>query len=135
MDHERLPTDAPELEEARVLSELTGLAEVASETTPGTVERVLIAARETLGMDVAFVSEFADGKQIYRFLDGDATYFGLREGEGMPLDGTFCRRLIAGQLPNVIPDLGKDDRVRNLASAREAGIGAYVGVPLRFSDG
>ena len=135
MEYERLPTDAPELEEARVLSELTGLAEVASETTPDTVERVLIAARETLGMDVAFVSEFADGKQIYRFLDGDAASFGLREGEGMPLDGTFCRRLAAGQLPNVIPDVGKDDRVRDLASAREAGIGAYVGVPLRFSDG
>ena len=35
----------------------------------------------------------------------------------------------------VVPDARGDERVKNLGVIREAGIGACVGVPLRFSDG
>jgi putative nucleotidyltransferase with HDIG domain len=43
--------------------------------------------------------------------------------------------LVEGGLPGVVPDVRGDERVRDLDVIREAGIGAYVGVPLRFSDG
>ncbi len=86
-------------------------------------------------MEVAFISEFADGKQIYRFLEGDARSFGLRQGEGKPLEVTFCQRVVAGHIPNVIPDAANDERVKDFPSRREAGVGSYVGIPLRFSDG
>ena len=42
---------------ARILERLAEMAEVASERAPEIVERALAAAREELGMDVAFVSE------------------------------------------------------------------------------
>jgi GAF domain-containing protein len=41
----------------------------------------------------------------------------------------------AGQLPNVVPDARSDERLRNLDVTRDANIGSYVGVPVRFSDG
>lgn len=111
------------------------LAEVASESGSGAIERALSAAREVLGMEVAFTSEFVDGKQVYRSVEGDAASFGLREDDGIPLEGTFCLRVIQGRLPNAIPDAKSDERVKDLAVTREAGIGSYVGVPLNFSNG
>ncbi len=114
---------------------LTELSEVASEPAPETIERALAAAREALDMDVAFVSEFSEERMIFRKLVGDAESFGWRDGESLPLDDTFCRLLMKGLLLNVIPDARNDERVNYLNVTSEADIGAYVGVPLRFSDG
>ena len=114
---------------------LRGLADLASGRAPGSVERTISLAREALEMDVAFVSEFADDRMEFRALEGDAASFGWREGGGVPLDGTFCKRVVDGTLPNVVPDAGSDGRVSGLEVTREAGIGSYVGLPLRLSNG
>jgi hypothetical protein len=66
---------------ARDAAKLVKLSEVASERTPDIVERVLVAAKEELGMDVAFVSEFAEQRMIFRKLVGEAESFGWQEGE------------------------------------------------------
>ena len=121
-----------ETNRADKLAELSG---VASERTPETIERALAAARETLCMDVAFVSEFAEERMIFRKLIGDAASFGWREGESISLDNTFCRLLLEGRLPNVIPDARNDERVKYLDATGEADIGCYVGMRIRFSDG
>jgi len=100
-----------------------------------TVERALAIVREHLEMDVAYVAEFTDGQEVYRALDGDSESFGLEQDEGIPLEGTYCKRMVEGLLPNVIPDTKADPRVSALACTTEAGIGAYVGIPLVFTDG
>ena len=122
-------------EQARLHGALTELAEVASERAPEVVERALAAAREELGMDVAFVSEFTEERMVFRRLVGDAESFGWREGESISLDNTFCRLLMAGYLPNLIPDARNDVRVKDLEVTGSADIGSYAGVPVRFSDG
>jgi GAF domain-containing protein len=109
-------------------------AGMASERTAETVERVLAAAKETLGMDVAFVAEFDEERLVFHAFGGDAESFGWEEGASVPLEDTYCRRLVEGRLPSVVPDTRGDERVKGLGMTREAGIGAYVGVPLRFSD-
>jgi hypothetical protein len=111
------------------------LADLASNRDPDPVERTMALAREALGMDVAFVSEFAEDRMEFRALEGDAESFGWREGGGVPLEGTFCKRVVDGTLPNVVPDAKSDGRVSGLEVTHEAGICSYVGVPLRFSDG
>ena len=122
-------------EQARLHGALTELAEVASERAPEVVERALAAAREELGMDVAFGSEFTEERMVFRRLVGDAESFGWREGESISLDNTFCRLLMAGYLPNLIPDARNDVRVKDLEVTGSADIGSYAGVPVRFSDG
>jgi HD-GYP domain-containing protein (c-di-GMP phosphodiesterase class II) len=122
-------------EEKISAAELAGLVETASGRATETMERVLVAAREMLDMEVAFVAEFADEQMVFRAFGGDAESFGWSEGAGLPLEGTYCRRLAEGRLPNVVPDARGDERVKNLDMTREADIGAYVCVPLRFSDG
>jgi signal transduction histidine kinase len=128
---------------AKTASQLTTLSEVASEITseraseriPETIEWVLEAAREELGMEVAFVSEFTQQQLIFRKLVGEAESFGWQEGQSVPLDDTFCRLLLEGHLPNVITDAKADGRVNFLNVTGKADIGAYVGAPIRFSDG
>lgn len=119
----------------RTTSELTNLARTASSSPANSVEQILSTVRETLGMDVSFVSRFTEDRMIFRALEGDAVSFGWREGKGVPLEGTFCKRVVEGTLPNVIPDAKNDEHVNGLDITREADIGSYVGLPLRFSDG
>jgi putative nucleotidyltransferase with HDIG domain len=123
------------LRETDRADKLTELFEVASERTPETIERALAAAKGTLGMDVAFVSEVSKERMVFRKLVGDAESFGWREGESIPLDNTFCRLLLEGLLQNVIPDARDDEQVKYLDVTGEADIGCYIGVPITFSDG
>ena len=77
---------------------------------PEKIERELAlhGVRESLQMDVAFVSEFAGERLLLRALEGDAHSFGWREGEGFPegfpLDEFYCKLVLDGRLPNVLPD-------------------------------
>jgi signal transduction histidine kinase len=127
------------VEHDKATAQLTTLSDIASERTsertPETIERVLEAAREELGMDVAFVSEFARRRMVFRKLVGEAESFGWKEGESVPLDDTFCQLLLEGRLPNVIPDAKADGRVKFLQITGKADIGSYAGAPIRFSDG
>ncbi len=114
---------------------LDGLADLAASRRPDAIVRSMALARETLGMDVAFVSKFAEDRMEFRALEGDAESFGWREGGAVPLEGTFCKRVVDGTLPSIVPDAKGDGRVSGLEVTKDAGIGSYVGLPLRFSDG
>jgi diguanylate cyclase (GGDEF)-like protein/PAS domain S-box-containing protein len=99
------------------------------------VDRIMELARRHLQMDVVHLSEFVDGQQIHRAVDGAAGSFGLTPGSARPQDESYCHRLVNGEIPSVIPDTALDERVRGLAVTADARIGAYIGVPLRLSDG
>jgi GAF domain-containing protein len=99
------------------------------------IERLLLTVRESLEMEVAFVSEFAGNQLVFRALEGDAESFGWREGEGFPLDESYCKRVLDGRLPNVIPDAKSEDLTKDLWVTGDADIGSYVAVPIVLSDG
>ena len=86
-------------------------------------------------MDIAFVAEFVDDRLVLRAFEGDASSFGFEEGASLPLQGTYCKRVMEGSLPNVVPDAKGDDRVRHLEVTDAVGIGSYAGFPLVLSDG
>ncbi len=102
---------------------------------PEKIESLLSMVRENLEMDVAFISEFSGDRLIFRALEGDAESFGWREGEGFPLDESYCKRVLDGRLPSLIPDARGEDRTRDLWLTSEANIGSYVAVPVMLSDG
>lgn len=99
------------------------------------LDRVVEVARRQLPLDVVYVAEFRDGRQVYRAVAGDAASFNIVLGQGPALEDTYCQRLLAGEIPCVIPDATADERVARLAITRESNIGAYAGVPLRVPDG
>ncbi len=112
---------------------LDGLSEE-GRVTMEHVTRALRAARELLGMQIAWIAEFRDDKQVFQMVDG-ADSFGFVEGTGTPLDDTYCVRLARGEIPEAIPDTAAVPAVAELEGTKRARIGAYVGVPIELSDG
>ena len=86
-------------------------------------------------MDVAFVSEFAGDELVFRALEGDAESFGWQEGASFPLEESYCKRVLDGRLPRVVPDAGREEATRDLRVTSEADMGCYCAVPLVLSDG
>ena len=111
---------------------LAGLAELAVEPS---VQVALRAAREVLAMEVAYVSEIVGEDAILRELAGDGESFGIAQGLSMPSEHTYCRRMLDGRLPNLIPDARADPRTATMPITRMGRVAAFATVPLTFADG
>jgi EAL domain-containing protein (putative c-di-GMP-specific phosphodiesterase class I) len=118
-------------------SGMESLAELARLTLNGSneaVERILSLARAALDMDVALVGAF-DGDFVVQAVDGESDWFDIEVGQRIPAEQTYCQRMVQGELPHLVRDALEDERTADLPVTREAGIGAYVGVPIRLWDG
>jgi PAS domain S-box-containing protein len=111
---------------------ITDLADFAAEPT---VRAALESVRQLLGMEVAYVSEIVGEKMVFRDLQGDGDSFGITGDLELPLEQTYCKRMLDGRIPNLIPDASADDRVASLPATRAANIGAFATVPLTRNDG
>jgi EAL domain-containing protein (putative c-di-GMP-specific phosphodiesterase class I) len=92
-------------------------------------------AKRHLEMDVAYVSHLYGGRENFEAVAGRTGGFGVTVGESVPWGATYCSEMVKGIIPPVIPDARADPRVRDLPMTNTANIGAYIGVPLRLSDG
>ena len=97
------------------------------------ITHALELAQAETEMDVAVLGEVCDGREVVRFVAGEGS-FGLAPGASMPIEDTYCHRLLTGRLSNVVPDAHADDQLRDLQITRAARIGAYLGVPLTTLD-
>lgn len=108
------------------------LAEVAISPS---VDRAVEGARELLGMDVAYATQFTETDQIFEVVRGDGESFDIHEGLSMPLEQTYCKRVLAGDLSSVICDVRADPVAAGMPVTGSADVGAFVSVPVYFSDG
>ena len=97
------------------------------------VEQALTAARERLRMDAAYITTMDPQQQTIDVLVGDTSSLPVSEGMVVPIDQTYCRHMLNGDMPNVVPDTRAEPAVRDLSATRT--IGAYVGVPVMLADG
>jgi putative nucleotidyltransferase with HDIG domain len=102
---------------------------------PGLVETALETAQQLLGMEMAHLADTRMGLQDYVVLTGDAESFGARIDEPLSLSGTYCGLLLAGELDGLVRNARIDPRVAGLAITHQAGIGAYLGVPVHLPNG
>lgn len=93
------------------------------------------AARDLLGMDLAYIADMRQGLQDYTQLAGDGTSFGIAVGEPVGLEGTYCALMLSGALDGIVGDARSDHRVDTVAFTRSADVGSYLGVPIRLPDG
>jgi transcriptional regulator with GAF, ATPase, and Fis domain len=108
---------------------------VMSNQTHATIEDILRDVRKAFDMDVAFVSKFDADQLVFRKLEGDAESFGWQEGESFPIDESYCKRVLDGRIPQVVPNAKREDATKNLRVTSEADMGCYCAVPLVLSDG
>jgi GAF domain-containing protein len=109
------------------------LEQIAAAHEADAIERALLAARERLGMDAAYVSQIDSTHQRIDGLVGDPTGLGFEAGSEIPAEDTYCARMLRGELPNVVPDTSAEPAVQGLSPT--ARLGSYVGVPVVLSDG
>jgi hypothetical protein len=95
---------------------------------------LLRVVREQLHLEVVFVGEFVDGYRVFRQISSKAAEAIIRPGEFHPLAETICQRIVDGRMPCLVPDV-TSVRVENGLPDYYHGMGAHIGVPVRFPDG
>ncbi|SFO89552.1 EAL domain, c-di-GMP-specific phosphodiesterase class I (or its enzymatically inactive variant) [Geodermatophilus dictyosporus] len=98
------------------------------------VHRLLDLARDRLGMDIAWLSVFTEDRQELTRATGDLASMHVAEGMSLPLEESFCVRVLSGQLPPVVTAADRNPVTRDLPVTRKLGIGSYVGAPVRAPD-
>lgn len=99
------------------------------------VDDALKTMRAHLGMDVAFVSEFVGERRLIRHVDSKAPDLPLRPGALLPLDQGYCKKVVDGRLPQLIPDTALLPEALAIPETHTMPIGAHLSVPLRLGSG
>ncbi|OUL99528.1 GAF domain-containing protein [Variovorax sp. JS1663] len=90
--------------------------------------------REQLGMDVFFVSEFIDGRRVFRHVATAPAMGIIRVGESHTMEDSICQQVIDGRVPSLVRDL-RVLRTRQPLPEVTRPIGAHISVPVVLPDG
>ena len=96
---------------------------------------LLHKARETLGMDVVFVSEFTRGVRRFLCVEAAPGENDVAEGNADPLEASYCQRIVDGRLPQLIPDAMADPVARELPATHAVRVGGHLSVPIVLRNG
>jgi len=99
------------------------------------IQRSLSAIRRHLDMDIAYVSEFSNNTSIFRKVDAPGLEHLVKVGDTMSLDDVYCRHILEGRLPQLIPDTALEPLALSLPITYQAPIGKHVSVPIIMPDG
>ncbi len=102
------------------------------------VRRLLAGARRTTGLQVAFLSRVARGRQVLVAVDEDPgarAPLGLVEGTGVDLVDGHGALLLSGRVPTSVPDARSHPVLGALPLTRRLGVGACCGTPVHLPDG
>ena len=133
--HALHPSDyAPDAFEVRVSELLVATSEGGDPLVSSAVSEVLKLLREKLDMDVVFVSEFVDGRRVFRRIEADTDKRLFEEGQSHPLESTFCQRVADGRMPSMIKDFSSYAGAPELPKLPFP-LGSFLSVPVVLNDG
>ncbi|HET9460142.1 MAG TPA: EAL domain-containing protein [Sphingomicrobium sp.] len=104
-------------------------------TAGSSIQDILHAARQHLGMKVAFVSEFVGGRRVFRYVDCGTGERLIEVGGSDPLEESYCHWVAEKKLPELIRDPAEHPFTRHLAATKAVPVGAHISVPIRLRDG
>jgi len=114
------PTDfGPDSIDVQVSELLVATSDQSDVELDHSIGEVLRLLRERLHMDVVFVSEFVDGQRVFRRVEQSPGVNVIAEGEGAPLEESWCQRVVDRRLPQYIADAKRvrHDRERGIHRA------------------
>lgn len=84
-------------------------------------------------MDLALLSQVSARQEVV--LHSAGRWPGIDDPRAMavPIEDTFCNRLLSGEIDNIVPDVAAEPSVRDLEVARRMGVRSYIGVPMEGS--
>lgn len=99
------------------------------------IQEALVAIRNHLGMEVAYFSEFVDGRTVFRRVDAPGLEHLIKPGDSQSLDDVYCNHILAGRLPELIPDTSLVPLASGMPITAAVPIGSHVSIPVRLQDG
>jgi len=97
--------------------------------------RALRTVREHLGMDVAYLSEFVDDRAVFQYVDAPGLEHLIKVGDSHALEDIYCRHILEGRLPELIPDTSREPAAMALPITSAVPIGAHMSIPVRLANG
>lgn len=100
-------------------------------------DRLTRVARRMLGGSIALLSAIDDQRQFNKSVDASGSPVMADNPEALrdvPIEGSFCRHVVAKQSAILVPDTSKHDVLRSMLGANPMGIHSYAGVPLVGTD-
>lgn len=119
-------------------STLAGLHSAGAEGSDdacGRIRRALQAVRGHLGLQVAYVSRISGNHSIFREVDAPGLEHLIKAGDRRSLDDVYCRHILEGRLPELIPDTSLEPLAASMPITKAASIGSHISVPIRLSNG
>lgn len=99
------------------------------------IDRALAAVRDHLGMPISYLSEFVGDQTVFRNVSAPGLEGIIKAGDTKPLQEVYCRHILRGALPELIPDTSLIDLAREMPITANAPIGSHVSVPIHRADG
>jgi EAL domain-containing protein (putative c-di-GMP-specific phosphodiesterase class I) len=99
------------------------------------IARALDIVRTHLRLQVAYVSEFVGNESVFRVVDAPGLGHLAKAGDRRSLDDVYCRHILAGELPQLIPNTADEPICMRMPITAAVPIGAHVSVPLTMPDG
>lgn len=98
------------------------------------VDAILDAVRQHLGMEIAFVGRYVDGRREFTHIRTDLP-LPHRPGDSEPQEDSFCWHILHDRLPELIHNAADLPLARSLPVTDALPVGAHMDVPLRRKDG
>jgi len=92
-------------------------------------------ANRHLGLDLVCITELRNDEFVFRAFAWDVASFRVTLDKDGPAKVGFSQLLVEGKIPAVLPDTMADRRVADLPATTFIGIGAFIGISLRFPTG
>lgn len=97
--------------------------------------RCLHAIRLHLDMEVAFISEFVEGRRYFRYVDAADQDAVIEVGQSDPLEQSYCQRIVDGRLPELLVDACQNAEALTLPATLSIPVRAHLSVPIRLKNG
>jgi GAF domain-containing protein len=99
------------------------------------IQQSLETVRETLGMEVAYLSEFVDSRAVFRAVSAPGLEAMIQPSQSMDLREVYCKHIIDGNLPRLMPDTSRHKIATDLPITQMIPIGSHLSVPVHRPDG
>ena len=99
------------------------------------VDKSLAFVRKHLDMEVAYLSEFVGDDLVFRATDAPGFEDMVHVGGTMPLDQVYCRHILAGRLPELIPDTFEHPFALDIPITKSVPVRSHVSIPILREDG
>ncbi|HZY19850.1 MAG TPA: GAF domain-containing protein [Ramlibacter sp.] len=96
----------------------------------------LSQVREALRMDIAFVSKIDAGRRAFQVVSASGSSdLAIEAGHSDPLMDTYCKLVVDGDLPAVVPDVRDIPSIAGLPITGRLRIRSYLSAPIVLWSG